>query len=819
MKTTLSEPLLAGTLLEDEIRLETRAIEEGVIRYRDLVNMAIRRGDGAGLKPAERLLAHWFEVVSHLIQTELDDFRAGRPGVGRTIAGPVLSCLPAQSLAVIVMHTCTSACMDPSRTEENRIVRLASSVGSAVYAEIHARMARRIKVTIRHRNGRDREYGLQSLMLSRFRRATPARVNWYAKKHLADPLVSIVSRTQAGATLIRCLIEGASDRDYSEAFSPAFEREFVRRKGKTHGVLRLSARAMSLINEGHERRQYLRPRYLPMIVPPYRWSETAQGGYVHIRTPLLSKPTQEQKIALAQADLSGVYDAIDALGGVAWRIDAWLLGVVRRLADSGGGVAGIPCASDAELPPQPATADPIAIRAWKAEREKIHGVNARRRADRCAFHQTMSVADLMLDRERVYFPHMLDFRGRAFAIPPHLNFQGDDLRRSLMRFAEARAPGPNGARWLAINAANAWKRGGLDKLPYPERIEWVMDHLENMRRCGRDPLSDEWWMGAKKPMRFLSLCRAMVDPEAAAHVWTEIDGTCNGLQHYSAMARDARGAEAVNLVASSRPRSVYKDVAEAVTPRVRRDAASGDPNAIEVLPLLATEAVEIIKQTVMTMVYGVTEVGAHEQIRDQLHERAPEGRDLFEASRYLSRIVLDSMGDVCRGARSIMDWIRACAKVHTDHDQVVSWTSPMGLPVVQPYRNRSAMEVKTCLQSIDLVRLDKPASPKAGKQRDAAAPCVVHSVDASHLAAVAVRCRERKISFGSRYDCFATHAADMDALARIVPEEFVRLHRRPILEDLHREWCANIPEADFPDPPEPGDFDLDQVMDSTYAFS
>ena len=34
-----------------------------------------------------------------------------------------------------------------------------------------------------------------------------------------------------------------------------------------------------------------------------------------------------------------------------------------------------------------------------------------------------------------YFPHNLDFRGRAYPIPPHLNHMGSDVCRGLLKFA------------------------------------------------------------------------------------------------------------------------------------------------------------------------------------------------------------------------------------------------------------------------------------------------------------------------------------------------------------------------------------------------
>ena len=41
-------------------------------------------------------------------------------------------------------------------------------------------------------------------------------------------------------------------------------------------------------------------------------------------------------------------------------------------------------------------------------------------------------------------------------------------------------------------------------------------------------------------------------------------------------------------------------------------------------------------------------------------------------------------------ARSIMKWLADCAALVGKQEQPVQWVTPLGLPVVQPYRCRSA---------------------------------------------------------------------------------------------------------------------------------
>lgn len=53
----------------------------------------------------------------------------------------------------------------------------------------------------------------------------------------------------------------------------------------------------------------------------------------------------------------------------------------------------------------------------------------------------LDVARSYRDIQKIYFPNNLDFRGRIYPIPPHLNHIGDDLARSLLIFSEKKPLG------------------------------------------------------------------------------------------------------------------------------------------------------------------------------------------------------------------------------------------------------------------------------------------------------------------------------------------------------------------------------------------
>lgn len=60
------------------------------------------------------------------------------------------------------------------------------------------------------------------------------------------------------------------------------------------------------------------------------------------------------------------------------------------------------------------------------------------------------VAERYKDERAMFFPHNLDFRGRAYTMHPHLSHLGNDICRGLLHFAEGKPLGEQGLEWLFI---------------------------------------------------------------------------------------------------------------------------------------------------------------------------------------------------------------------------------------------------------------------------------------------------------------------------------------------------------------------------------
>lgn len=453
--------------------------------------------------------------------------------------------------------------------------------------------------------------------------------------------------------------------------------------------------------------------------------------------------------------------------------------------------------------------------------------NRENHAMRCDLNYKMQTAREYCNEPAIYFPHSLDFRGRAYPMHPHLNHLGNDMCRGVLEFAEGKALGKEGLGWLFIQLANVWGQK-IDKRSFEGRKEFVAERLSDVIASAEDPLQNTWWQAAESPWQCLAVCKdiqaaiASGEPESyVSHTPVMMDGSCNGLQHYAALGLDRPGGKSVNLTSMDLPQDVYTEVADIVRRSTAEDAAAGSLMATEVLGEIDRK---LVKQTVMTSVYGVTISGAKEQITHRLRERGYKGssqaKDAYMAGSYAARKVLEGLGERFGEANRVMSWLATCAKAISKTEKAVQWETRLGLPVVQPYKHRSRVHVQTTLQRIVLVKGEKSSDTvHKMRQRTAFPPNFVHSIDSTHMMMTAVACAKAGITFAGVHDSFWTHASTTPIMNRLLREKFVELYSQPILEDLHASFLERYPDAKIPPLPEKGDLDIREVLDSEYFFS
>ena len=649
-------------------------------------------------------------------------------------------------------------------------------------------------------------------------------------------------RAKVGSILITALMEvakvdrsmvhprsGETIREVQPAFSHAYQ--YVR--GMKLGVIKVNP-AVAERMDSDPLRITLHPRFLPMVVKPKPWLSWNSGSYlVHSTQMMRTKDSDEQVDYLRQASdndtMDEIFTGLDVLGSVPWKINRPVFEVVSQVWNSGEELADIPPKDalnqpmEAEKPANFET-DPRAKDTYRHRLRKILQERRSAHSNRCDVNYKLEIGRAFLD-ETFYFPHNLDFRGRAYPIPPNLSHIGNDMCRGILKFAEAKPLGARGLRWLKIHLANVT---GFDKANFDEREAYAMEHLDDVFDSADHPLDGRrWWLKAEDPWQALATCfeltaalRAPVPEEYECGLPIHQDGTCNGLQHYAALGGDLKGAHQVNLDGGDRPSDVYSGVARMANEVIDKDVLDGNEYA-KLLQGKVTR--KVVKQTVMTTVYGVTFIGAKKQIEKQLKERGDiPAEHLYMCSLYLGRIVLDSIGDVFKGATAIQTWLNKSARLisksippgrieaaqqaetagtrkkvaakgasRIPKEQMTSviWTTPLGLPVVQPYRKPKKRQVKTALQTVFIVDPSIPAEVDPRAQATAFPPNFIHSLDATHMMMTALACKDR-IAFASVHDSYWTHACSVDEMSILLRDTFIDLHSQDILGKLRKEFIS-----------------------------
>lgn len=66
--------------------------------------------------------------------------------------------------------------------------------------------------------------------------------------------------------------------------------------------------------------------------------------------------------------------------------------------------------------------------------------------------------------------------------------------------------------------------------------------------------------------------------------------------------------------------------------------------------------------------------------------RWDDDTNIFKVSAYAARVTLEGLQEGFTNAKDIMQWLADCAHEIAKDGKTVVWKTPLGLPVVQPYR-------------------------------------------------------------------------------------------------------------------------------------
>ena len=507
---------------------------------------------------------------------------------------------------------------------------------------------------------------------------------------------------------------------------------------------------------------------------------------------------------------------------------------------------------------------------WSNIRKAVIKHSRAETSKRILIDNTLNDSQKFLD-EDIYFCYNADYRGRIYPLAGQFSPQGSDISRGMLEFANGVTVDPvtdiDAIRQIAIVIANNF---GEDKISLDDREMWTSFNTENILACADDFENNRWWMEADKPFLFLQGClewKKYIDAKESGETFVStlpigFDGSCNGIQHYSALFLDPVGAEAVNLINSDVPSDVYQQVADQALVIAKNTKGKADKLIVEINDKLEGKLFgrKVAKRSVMTLPYGVSKRSSNAYVYEEVDALLRK----IGISTAEEKIVRSRMGNLIWEAILLVvekpvtgkEYFQAVATEMAGWDTGLLWLTPTGFPVTQSLKKRDVTDhlLRVTITDPDSTLSIDPETgelqreqekvvvkrkyPKytseldAGEQANAIAPNFVHSFDSSHLQfSVLAAFEEGLTNFLVIHDSFATDCLKAGRFNMIIREQFVKMYSTiDYINKFHKDCEMQLSEFDEDGDPisyielatpqeSRGNFDINQVLESEYFFS
>jgi DNA-directed RNA polymerase len=840
-----------NNLLERQRELEDNSLALGGQRFRRRVAEATQAGKASTVGAARKLLQLAIEPLEAGINRLIEDSSSKR--------GPKHEALKWCKLlgADVAAYMTVKIVLDGvkpdgfMRTEELNFQRAAKRLP---LREAALEISQLILDELRYRKFQTEAPGLFNYRMGKFTTSSYAHMARsmnaamkYADVDVSDVDMTPQKRIQVGTKLIDLLVETTHIVEVVRRVTPQKSK-----RGRVTNELFVSPTQETLkwLCQRNDALEFLSPIAMPMVVPPLPWGPGVSGGYrfaMRNKWSLVRKAKPDHQKVIARTEIPVVYEAINRIQDTAWRINKAVLELVETIQQKGSAMAGVPAYEDDPLPPKPLDIDTNedARKKWRRAAHAVRELNHLRAVRAVEHMKVLSAARGVMPEGAIYFPYNLDFRGRVYPISNYLSPQGSDLSRALLTFADAKPLGSDGARWLAIHGANCLgdtpEGEKISKMTFADRVDWIERRSDDICRVASDPLTHVWWEKADKPLQFYAFCMEWSRFIASGRSESFVsglpiaqDGSCNGLQHFSALLRDEVGGMTVNLIPQDTPQDIYQRIADKVLDKLEERAQWSWFAARWLSSGLVTR--KLTKRPTMTFGYGSKKFGFRSQIIEYLMglDNWHEVKALFteddkhlvgDAAYLMSELIWDSLRETVVAAADAMAWMQDAVRKIVVTGKAVQWRVPAtGFPVEQAY----FVSTSKCVETVLAGRVVQPRiyadtnQIELHKQVNSVAPNVVHSLDAAALMLTVQRAAAEGVeAFGMIHDSYATVPGDCSVLAQATRQSFVRLYTsNNVIGSLYSQFMGQMTNPqDCPAPPRLGDLDVSAVLASEYFFA
>jgi len=544
------------------------------------------------------------------------------------------------------------------------------------------------------------------------------------------------------------------------------------------------------------------PLAKPMLIKPRNWHQLQDGGYLLNDLSKCHNFVRKNGPSYIQEE-ELPYEFINSLQSVKYKLNNFIVKVAEELEEREIEVGKFKPIVNHPIQPKPhEDASKEAWTEWKRAKTKAMNKQAAEVRKSCRTRMTMNVVREFKGKD-FFIPFSFDYRGRAYPIPSVLSIQDTDFGKSLILFSEGAKITPKGMEWIKFQLATTY---GLDKATMQERLEWV-DDPENHELCCRiirDPITYiADWENADEPWLFLAAANEYIHLHYGHTDMTflpvAVDATCSGLQILAGLAKDASTARMVNVIGSEKPQDAYATIAS---------------RSMEAIPdrLKPYWDRKVTKRCVMTIPYNAKPFSNRSYIRDAFKEKGVDVEK--EELTQCVQAVRVAMNLVVPGAMDVMKWIeQEVTKAIKSGKEEIVWRSPSGFKVHQKLMKNSGKLIRIDTMLMGRCQLVIGSEKKVvdlKHHKNATAPNLIHSLDASLLHFAATKFKKPIATIHDSVLCLAT---DMCKLSTLVRETYMHLFAE---HEPLRDFARSIGSES--EPPIIGDLKPEAVIDSQYFF-
>lgn len=609
------------------------------------------------------------------------------------------------------------------------------------------------------------------------------------------------------------------------------EKKSYKQAGKTRSFNEVSIdpNIMLELIRRHEYYQFLRLLYRPMLVPPIPHTEEIAGGCLMLDR---RKPTVGGISKVSQLSL----DALNKLQVTEWAIDSKVLGVMETIYKRNSSECNMPAYNYEDftfLRPFPEEGTPSDKLAWKKDKEEQYSKWYKEVQKRAQMELRLTLAQKLDKTSFFYHAYSMDFRGRYYTTTEMLSPQSGDFDRGLIKFASPCKVTQEGLYWLMVHVANCFDGVDLglgpasDKTSFDERVLWVKAQIKTLRKISEDPYANNLWMDnetTKKNPSFQRLAATFDLIKALdtgySSIPVQLDGSCNGSQHWAAIMRDEELAPKVNVAPTEIPGDLYQLVANVAT-SICKDNESKWPAIFydywdQAIPR------KVVKRSTMCDSYGITDHGIRRYCREEGHLNWVDNpSDKTQAVNELAFLIRASLDGALQSSNEGKVFLQDLTELCTSRGKHASWVTPTGFKVINRYTAQKVKVLDTHMyrnSRLQLSVIEDTKNPATNLAVQAVSPNYIHSIDAAHMAFTILKMAEDGVkNLSMIHDSYGCHCSFVPLMRKALTDTFYEIHKEPLLPSFKKD-IENVIGPVGRDVPKQGTFNVGDVRNSSYLF-